>query len=198
MREFVIRARQAPVKAAQFVAQVGGEGHVEILAQCLINALLISKQHRADTKVTFVLEGSQDYSRAVTFDGSSLGAIGGFHEAAVIELIAFALQAGEKLQKEEGVVAADGISVQAISFEHFVKDRAASVSLYMLARKGEDIRSTNLALDACFILTDHIPMPRKTFNTLSRLGAQKISLGPKVLFASQCITLIHGQLDRLH
>ncbi|MEK6193153.1 MAG: tRNA (pseudouridine(54)-N(1))-methyltransferase TrmY, partial [Deltaproteobacteria bacterium] len=42
---------------------------------------------------------------------------------------------------------------------------------------------------------DHIPMPKKSFNSLKRLGAQKISLGPKMLFASQCIVLINNQLD---
>ncbi|HCD5132662.1 TPA: tRNA (pseudouridine(54)-N(1))-methyltransferase TrmY, partial [Vibrio parahaemolyticus] len=28
-----------------------------------------------------------------------------------------------------------------------------------------------------------------------RLGTEKISLGPKMLFASQCVVLIHNELD---
>ena len=48
----------------------------------------------------------------------------------------------------------------------------------------------------CFLLTDHIPMPKKTFNSLERLGTKKISLGPKMLFASQCVVLIHHALDQ--
>ena len=47
----------------------------------------------------------------------------------------------------------------------------------------------------CFLLTDHLPMPRKSFNSLERLGAKKISLGPRMLFASQCVTLIQHELD---
>jgi tRNA (pseudouridine54-N1)-methyltransferase len=48
----------------------------------------------------------------------------------------------------------------------------------------------------CFLLTDHIPMPKKTFHTLERLGAKKITLGSKMLFASQCVVLIHHELDQ--
>jgi tRNA (pseudouridine54-N1)-methyltransferase len=33
-------------------------------------------------------------------------------------------------------------------------------------------------------------------STLDRLGARKISLGPKMLFASQCVVLIHHALDQ--
>jgi tRNA (pseudouridine54-N1)-methyltransferase len=50
----------------------------------------------------------------------------------------------------------------------------------------------------CFLLTDHLPMPKKTFHSLGRLGAEKISLGPVMLFASQCVVLIHNELDRGH
>ena len=48
----------------------------------------------------------------------------------------------------------------------------------------------------CFLLTDHIPMPKNTFHTLDRLGAKKISLGSKMLFASQCVVLVHHELDQ--
>ena len=47
----------------------------------------------------------------------------------------------------------------------------------------------------CFLLTDHIPMPKKTFGSLERLGAKKVTLGATMLFASQCIVLIHHALD---
>ena len=38
---------------------------------------------------------------------------------------------------------------------------------------------------------------KKTDKFLLRLGAEPISVGPKMLFASQCITLVHNELDRL-
>lgn len=72
---------------------------------------------------------------------------------------------------------------------------AEDYQLYMLDKKGDFIRDIELAVNPCFLLTDHMPMPKKSFNSLKRLGAEKISLGPKMLFASQCIVLIHNELD---
>ena len=63
-------------------------------------------------------------------------------------------------------------------------------------RKGTPIEEQDFGDNPCFLLTDHIPMPKKTFNSLERLGTKKISLGPKMLFASQCVVLIHHALDR--
>jgi tRNA (pseudouridine54-N1)-methyltransferase len=40
-------------------------------------------------------------------------------------------------------------------------------------------------------------MPKKTVTGLKRKGVNTISLGKKMLFASQCVVLLHDQLDRL-
>jgi tRNA (pseudouridine54-N1)-methyltransferase len=50
--------------------------------------------------------------------------------------------------------------------------------------------------DPCFLLTDPIPMPKKIIPSLERLGAKKITPGSTKLFASQCVVLIHHELDR--
>jgi tRNA (pseudouridine54-N1)-methyltransferase len=39
-------------------------------------------------------------------------------------------------------------------------------------------------------------MPKNAIRGLERLGATKLSLGPRMLFASQCVTLIHYELDQ--
>lgn len=45
-------------------------------------------------------------------------------------------------------------------------------------------------------MTDHIPMSPKTFRSLDRLGVWRLSLGPRMLIASQSVALIHQHLDR--
>ena len=70
--------------------------------------------------------------------------------------------------------------------------------LFIMDKKGTPIRQQGFSSRPCFLLTDHIPMPKKSFNTLKRLGAEKISLGPRMLFASQCVVLIHNELDNNH
>ena len=197
MREFIVRARKAPVDAGRFLASVGSGAHVEYFAQMIVNALFISKGHREDTTLTLVLEDSADYSRALTMQGSTLGDLSGMDEGSMLATCARALQAGSSLEKEASLVCENGIVVQAISFEHMVKEKALTRPVYLLDRKGLDIRGDGEFLDPVFLLTDHIPMPRKTFRSLARQGVQKLSLGPTMLHASQCMTVIHNELDRL-
>ncbi|TAH41440.1 MAG: tRNA (pseudouridine(54)-N(1))-methyltransferase TrmY [Gammaproteobacteria bacterium] len=195
MRAFVLRARAAPTESAALLAGVGQDVHSEILAHTLMNALFVAQSHRSDVVVYLVLEATRDYSRTIRFDSNELRDIGGFHEQALLARIAHALDVSIGMGKEESRVVESGISVRTISFEKLVQELAVDHALYMMDRKGVSIREQVFSGKPCFLLTDHLPMPKKSFNSLERLGAEKISLGPRMLFASQCVTLIHHELD---
>ena len=77
-----------------------------------------------------------------------------------------------------------------------VQELAVDHPLFVMDRKGMPIREQVFEDNPCFLLTDHIPMPKNTFHTLERLGTKNISLGSKMLFASQCVVLIHHELDQ--
>ncbi|WP_425667488.1 tRNA (pseudouridine(54)-N(1))-methyltransferase TrmY [Vibrio tubiashii] len=195
-KAFVIRARAASTDHKVFVEGVGGDAHSEILAHVLMNAIFTAQSHRDDVKVYLVIESTADFSRTLCFESSQLSNIGGFHESALIALIAKALEHSVGMKKEELRNVASGLSVETISFEKLVQRLAEDYTLYLLDKKGTDIRDEPFDGNACFILTDHIPMPKKSWNSLKRLGTQKVSLGPQMLFASQCIVLIHNEFDR--
>ena len=89
----------------------------------------------------------------------------------MLKVIIESLTAASNLSKEDSLTLDNGIAVQAISFEHLVKVRLETHPVYLLDKKGEDIRSVTLADDAVFLLTDHIPMPRKTYKSLRRQGS---------------------------
>ena len=197
MRSFVLRARAAPTDSRRLLAGVGGECHSEILAHTLMNAIFVAQSHREDVIVHLVLESTRDFSRTITFDSSRLQELGGFHEQALLSRIASALDISQGMTKESERAVEAGISVRTISFEKLVQELAQTWQLYVMDKKGAPISEQRFEGNACFILTDHIPMPKKSFNSLARLGAQKISLGPRMLFASQCVVLIHNALDIL-
>ncbi|MCK9563139.1 MAG: tRNA (pseudouridine(54)-N(1))-methyltransferase TrmY [Bacteroidales bacterium] len=195
MRTFVLRARAAPTDSRQMLAGVGGDAHSEILAHTLMNAIFVAQSHRDDAIVHLVLESTRDYSRTITFEASGMGRIGGFHEQALLARVAAALDVSRGLGKEELRTVEPGVTVRTLSFERLVQELAQRHPLYVMDRKGTPIRELAIGDDPCFLLTDHIPMPQKSFNSLKRLGAEKISLGPRMLFASQCVVLIHNELD---
>lgn len=196
MRTFVLRARAAPTDSRKLLASIGQEAHPEILAHTLMNAIFVAQSHRPDVVVHLVLESTQDYSRAIRFEVNAMHDIGGFDERTLLGKIARALDASVGMGKEQERPVESGVAVRTISFERLVQELAVDHQLFVMDRKGTPIDEQAFADNPCFLLTDHIPMPKKTFNSLERLGTRKISLGPKMLFASQCVVLIHHALDR--
>ncbi|HET9033143.1 MAG TPA: tRNA (pseudouridine(54)-N(1))-methyltransferase TrmY [Dokdonella sp.] len=195
MRVLVLRARSAPTDSHSLLAAVGKEAHTEILAHTLMNAMFVAQSHRADVVVYLVLESTADFSRTIRFSANDMRDIGGFHEQALLGKIARALDASKGMGKEESRLVEPGITVRTISFEKLVAELAMDHQLFVMDKKGESIRDMRFSGTPCFLLTDHIPMPKKSFNSLERLGAKKISLGTRMLFASQCVVLIHHELD---
>lgn len=196
MRTFVLRARAAPTDSAQLLASVGKEAHPEILAHTLMNAIFVAQSHRPDVTVYLVLESTADFSRTIRFEARAMRDIGGFHEGALLATIARALDASQGMGKEQTRPVESGVVVRTVSFERLVKELAEDHQLFVMDRKGTPIREQPFQDNPCFLLTDHIPMPKKTFHGLERLGARKLTLGSTMLFASQCVVLIHHELDQ--
>lgn len=161
-----------------------------------MNAMFVAQARRPDVTVHLVLESSADYSRVISFDSNAVQDLGGFHEQALLGKVAQALDASRGMGKDEARGVAPGISVRTTAFESLVSELARSHTLFVMHRKGTPMREQAFEGNACFILTDHIPMPKKSLSGLERLGAKQVSLGSRMLFASQCIVLIHHELDQ--
>ncbi|WP_027080230.1 tRNA (pseudouridine(54)-N(1))-methyltransferase TrmY [Luteimonas mephitis] len=196
MRTFVLRARAAPTDSEALLASVGKEAHPEILAHALMNAVFVAQSHRADVVIYLVLESTRDFSRTIRFDANAMHDIGGFDERTLLGKIAKALDASRGMGKDESRAVEPGVTVRTVSFERLVQELAGDHQLFVMDPKGTPMREQVFDGNPCFLLTDHIPMPKKTFHSLERLGAKKITLGSRMLFASQCVVLIHHELDQ--
>ena len=196
MRTFVLRARAAPTDSHALLASVGKEAHTEILAHTLMNAIFVAQSHRPDVTVYLVLESTSDFSRTIRFEVDEMHELGGFDERALLAKVARALEVSRGMGKEQTRPVESGVSVQTMAFERLVQGLAADHQLFLMDPKGTPMREQAFEGNPCFLLTDHIPMPKKVIPSLERLGAKKITLGPTMLFASQCVLLIHHELDR--
>lgn len=196
MRAFVLRARSAPTDSAALLAAVGKDAHTEILAHALMNAFFVAQSFRPDVWVHLVLESTQDFSRTISFSSNDIRDIGGFHEQALLHKIAKALDASKGMGKEQSRLVEAGVVVRTIAFEKLVQELSVDYQLFVLDKKGASIREQKMEGNCCFLLTDHLPMPKKSFGGLERLGAKKVSLGRQMLFASQCVVIIHNELDQ--
>ena len=194
-RAFILRARKAPTSPAFSLDDLARAGHLEIAAHCVANALFISGQIRPAIAVHLVLEGAPDPPRTLRLDSDSLCSMGGFDERSICQLVQRALQAGRALRLGEELRVDSGVYIAKRSFEQLVREKSAA-PLYYLQPRGEDIRARAFSLPATFVFSDNLSMPKKTDKYLARLGALPLSVGPRRLFASQCIALVHNELDR--
>ncbi len=168
---------------------------MEVVASCISNALFYSNHLRESTAISVVMEGGPEPPKTLCIDSRDLGSLDGFDERSIAGMIQHALGVGKGLDLREKREVDSGITVAKTAFEHLLQERPTD-SLFYLSRKGRDIREIDLPGDISFVFSDYLSMPKKSGKYLDRLGATPISLGPRMLFASQCIVLVHNELDR--
>ena len=196
MRTFVIRARKGTTRADKIKSQVGSGEHFEIIAHTLANAFYYSKGMRTDVEVYVVLDSAQDFPRTLKFSSNEGLSFPGFHEQAFLDTIFAALSKGSPVLKGQTMTLAPGIQIAGYGFDVLMKELQEQRPIYLLNKKGDDVRDISLAQNGVFVLSDHLPMPKNSIKGLERRGLTKISLGKKMLFASQCVVLVHHELDR--
>lgn len=196
MRTFVLRARKGTVIADKISSQVGKGAHFEIIAHTLANAFYFSNGMRTDVEVYVVLDSAPDFPRTLKFSSHAELSFPGFHEQGVLDVVASALARGIQVEKNGHLNIQPGIEIFGYGFETLLKELQEHHDVYLLDKKGQDAREVNFKENGVFILSDHLPMPKNTIKSLERKGATKISLGKKILFASQCVVLVHNELDR--
>lgn len=196
MRTFIIRARKLTVQADQLRSNIGKKGHFEVIAHSIMNAFFISNDFREDVEIYIVLDSAHDFPRTIQL--SSNISLDGFHEEAMFGAIENALRESQRLQlqKNETHAIAPGLHVSGFGFERLVSELIKTRPIYLLNKKGEDIRTVELATDPVFILSDHLALPKNSIKAFRRHGLKMLSLGKKMLFSSQCILILNYEMDR--
>lgn len=195
MREFILRALKG--RTTEFnVNNLPASGRMDLVCRCVSSALFISNDLRRDTVIHVVLDGPSDPPKTISFFGSELKGME-FDEKNIAEHINDALKKGEGLKLNEERDLGNGIKISKKSFEALVKEKFnEKKQLFYLHDKGKDIREIKFKKDVVFVFGDYIGMPRKTEGLLNRYKAERVSLGPKMLFASHCIVVVNNELDR--
>src|SRR3989344_3118599 len=194
MREFILRSLKS--KTSPFdVNDLANAGRMDIVCDCISTALFTASDVRKDTIIHVILEGPSYPPKTISFIGNQLKNLD-YDQKSIAQVINIALRKGINLKLNQDFDFRNGILVSKKSFEHLVKEKVKNSMLVYLNKHGEDIRAQKFQDNVTFIFGDYIGMPKKTEKLLERIGAKKIRLGPKMLFASHCITIVHNELDR--
>lgn len=195
MREFILLALKAKTSPEFSLENLPEAGRMDLVCRVVSNSLWISNDIRRDSAVHIAMSGPKAPPKIISFYGKSLKGLEP-DERTIAKSIKLALKEGLKLKLNEEKGVSPGIKVSKKAFETLVKEKAGTNRLIYLHPKGEDLRNFDFKENMVFVFGDHLGLPRKTEKLLDRLGAQKIKLGPKMLFASHCSVIVHNELDR--
>jgi tRNA (pseudouridine54-N1)-methyltransferase len=196
MREFILRARHAKTSPGLNMNELPQEGKMDSVCATITNALWLSGDVRRDTLIHVVLEGPTNGPKTISFSG---GGIRGMRhdERSMAGYIASALQKGAYLRLNEQLHVRAGIEVAKKSFERLVWERSQKhKQIILLDANGKDIRDFHFQKDFLVILGSAEGLPPKTEKFLHDLKAEKVSVGPRMLFAAHCPIIIHNEIDR--
>ena len=192
MRVFVLRSLKGLTRSFEF--EEIKRSRMDIVANCALNALMISNEIRKDVNFIACLDGPPTPPKTLIFKGEELKEVYP-SELGFLEVISKALR--KNLQTFECKETHYGVYVCKKSWEHIVKELSQNFQLIYLDPEGKDLREIEIKENTAFFLGDHIGLPKKSIKFLERYNAEKVSIGKKVYFASQAILIVNYLLDEI-
>jgi len=190
MREFIYYSKSAVTAGNLIGDNLMKAGRMDIVCNVIISAFFTSNAMRNDVKFHLVFDGPPHAPRHLVLESNEEMPISKKNVAGLIKRMLY------KSPDSEGLLEVlPGASIEKKSFEHVVKELdAEGKDVLLLDGKGDDIREVDLNKQPVFIIGDHEGFPSDKKKFLKKID--KVTIGPKVLFASQVITILHNEMDR--
>ena len=188
MRQFILYARSA-VTSPEFSLDdlPGSGGRMDLVARCICSALWISHDLRRDTCIHVVACGRPNPPVVITFYGDRLRGVSPDER----NIAAWVKKALAMKRRNPG------IRIRNLSFQQLVAKLASEGSFfYLLHEKGRNINEVELKEDSVFVLGDHTGLSQEEETFAAQFEHERISLGSISYLASQCITVVHYELDK--
>jgi tRNA (pseudouridine54-N1)-methyltransferase len=190
MREFIYYSKSAVTAGNMIKDNLMQAGRMDIVCNVIISVFFTSNEMRNDVKLHLIFDGPPHAPRHLVLESNKDMPISKKDVAGLIKRMLY------KSPDSEGLVEVfPGASIEKKNFEQLVKELdSEGKDVLLLDEGGNDIRDVDLSKNPVFIVGDHDGFPSDKKRFLKRID--KISVGPKILFASQVMTILHNELDR--
>lgn len=204
MREFIYYSKNAVTTGNFDLSNLMKAGRMDIACNVIIDTFFLSHAVREDVKLHLVFEGPPNPPMHLIFEYDKEMPISKKDVAGLIKRMLYkapreaamvpsnsSAQAGSKSEIRKVF---PGCSIEKKSFEAVVKslDKEGK-NVFLLDEEGEDIRKIELKGNEVFIIGDQDGFPPEKRKLLKQID--KISVGPKIYFASQVVTIINNEID---
>ncbi len=196
MREFIYYSQKART-SGNFGDDLMKAGRMDIACQIVIMAFFISHKIRDNVKLHLLFNGPPDAPKHIEmFPGGKLYEdsehdISKKDVAGLIKKLLYKYKPGIKNEVMPGYF------IEKKGFSAMVNDMLEDgKEVFILDRKGEDIRKVEFGENPVFIIGDHDGIPKDEMKKLKKLDIKKVSVGNEMYFASQTMTIVQNELDR--
>ena len=198
MREFVYYSASGVTAGNLIKDDLMKAGRIDIACQFILQSLFVSREMRDDVKVHLILMGPPDSPKHLElFPGKNLGGVEGKIDISKKDVAGLIRRMLYKYKEGRKVEVGAGYFVEKKSFVKLMEEFAeAGKEIYVLDKRGDDIRDVSISDDAVFVVGDHDGIPKNELKWVKHIPFRKINVGPRMLFASQVAVIVNNELDR--
>jgi len=196
MRHFIYYSQKART-TGNFGDDLMKAGRMDIACQIVIMAFFTSHKIRENVTLHLLFNGPPDPPKHIElFPGKKLNEdsehdISKKDVAGLIKKLLYKYRPGIKNEVMPGYFIEKKGIIDVVN-----EMLEAGHEVFILDRKGEDIRSVDIGKNPVFILGDHDGIPKNELKRLKKMDIKKISVGNEMYFASQTLTIVQNELDR--
>lgn len=189
MRHFIYFSAGAKTSGNFDVSRLMEAGRMDIAIHSLIQGLFLSHDFRKDSVFHLIFYGMPDPPKHLEINVKEGTPISKKDIGNLIKKMLYKYREGQKTEVFPGCF------VEKKSFLSVVDElKKKGSEIYVLDKKGEDIRKAKIKNNCVFILGDHEGMPKKELKRLKE-EANLVSIGNRMYFASQVVAVVNNELD---
>ena len=164
-------------------------GRMDIAIHSFIQGVFLSHDFRKDVKFHFIFYGQPDPPKHIEIQVKDETEVSKKDVGTLIKKILYKYKAGEKTEVFPGCF------IEKKSFLNVIEDLIKEGNgIFILDKKGEDIRKAKISKNCVFIVGDHEGFPQKEIKRLMGY-CKSVSVGNLMYFASQTIAVVNNELD---
>ena len=198
MRHFIYYSKNART-TGNFGNDLMKAGRMDIACQIVIMAFFISNKLRENVKLHLIFNGPPDPTKHIElFPGKKLNPgekdedrdISKKDVAGLIKKMLYKYKPGIKNEVMPGYY------IEKKNFIDVINELGENSTIFLLDKRGEDIRKIEIPENPIFILGDQDGIPKNEMKMLKKINIKKVSIGDTMYFASQALTIVQNELDR--
>ena len=189
MRHFVYFSQSARTSGNFSSDDLMGAGRLDIAIHVIINAFFLSHKLRDDVVLHLIFYGNPDPPKHIEIHVNEETQLSKKDVAGLIKKILYKYKPGQKTE------AVPGCFVEKKSFLDVINSLSAEgKDIFIMDEAGIPLRDAKIQKESVFVIGDHEGFPQKELKRLKK-KFNLVSVGPKIYFASQVVTLINNELD---